>query len=33
MYSDVSVDVTKTSFDGSFKWRMNSIRMYAKLLF
>lgn len=33
MYTDVHADVTKTSFNGSFDWRMNSVALYAKMLF
>ena len=33
MYSDVDVDVTKSSFNGNASWRMNSVSLYAKLLF
>ena len=33
MYSDVDVDVNKSRFNGSTTWRMNSVSLYAKLLF
>jgi hypothetical protein len=33
MYSDASVDVSKSGFNGSIDWRMNSWSLYAKLLF
>lgn len=33
MYSDLSADVTKSSFNGSVSWRMNSFSLYAKVLF
>ena len=33
MYSDLSVDVTKSSFDGHVTWRMNSFSLYAKMMF
>ncbi len=33
MYSEVDVDVTKTNFNGNVNWRMNSVSLYAKLLF
>jgi len=33
MYSDLSADVTKSSFNGHVGWRMNSVSLYAKLLF
>ena len=33
MYSDVSVDVAKSHFNGSLTWRMNSVSLYARLLF
>lgn len=33
MYSDVDVDVTKSSFNGNATWRMNSVSLYAKMLF
>jgi len=33
MYVDVQADVTKSSFEGNFSWRMNSVSLYAKLLF
>lgn len=33
MYSDVDVDVTKSSFNGNATWRMNSVSLYAKLMF
>jgi len=33
MYSDVDVDVSKDSFNGNATWRMNSVSLYAKLLF
>jgi hypothetical protein len=33
MYSDASVDVSKSGFNGSIDWRMNSWSLYAKLMF
>ena len=33
MYSDVDVDINKSRFNGSTTWRMNSVSLYAKLLF
>jgi hypothetical protein len=33
MYSDVDVDVSKSSFSGNATWRMNSVSLYAKLMF
>jgi hypothetical protein len=33
MYSDVDVDVNKSSFDGNATWRMNSVSLYARMLF
>jgi hypothetical protein len=33
MYSDVNVDVTKSKFDGSLAWKMNSARLYGQLKF
>lgn len=33
MYSDVDVDVNKSRFNGSTTWRMNSVSLYAKLMF
>ena len=33
MYTDVDVDVTKSSFNGNATWRMNSVSLYAKLAF
>ena len=33
MYSDVRADATKSHFDGTVKWRMDSVSLYARLLF
>lgn len=33
MYSNVDVDVTKSSFNGNVTWRMNSVSLYAKMMF
>ena len=33
MYSNVSADVEKTNFNGAFEWQMNSVSLYAKLVF
>jgi hypothetical protein len=33
MYSNLSVDVTKESFNGHLGWKMNSMRAYAQLKF
>ena len=33
MYTDIHADVTKTNFNGSFDWKMNSVALYAKMLF
>jgi hypothetical protein len=33
MYSDLSGEATKNRFDGSAKWRMDSLSLYARLLF
>jgi hypothetical protein len=33
MYSNVDVDVTKSSFNGNVTWRMNSFSLYAKMMF
>ena len=33
MYSNLSVDVTKDSFNGHLGWKMNSLRAYAQLKF
>jgi len=33
MYSNLQVDVNKSNFDGRIDWRMNSVSLYAKLLF
>ena len=33
MYSNLSVDVTKGSFDGHLGWKMNSARAYAQVKF
>ena len=32
-YVDISADVDKSSFDGSFGWRANTFSLYGKLLF
>jgi hypothetical protein len=33
MYSNVDVDVSKSSFNGNVTWRMNSLSLYAKMMF
>src|SRR5262249_44787101 len=33
MYTDVDVDVNKSSFNGHATWRMNSVSLYAKMMF
>lgn len=33
MYSDLSADATKSRFHGTVKWRMDSLSLYARLLF
>jgi len=33
MYSDLSADAAKNRFDGSVRWRMDSLSLYARLLF
>ena len=33
MYSDLSVDVTKSSFNGSIDWKTSAVSLYAKFLF
>jgi hypothetical protein len=33
MYSDLSVDVTKSSFNGSIDWKSSAVSLYAKLLY
>lgn len=33
MYSDVDVDVSKSNFNGTAVWRMNSVSLYAKMMF
>jgi hypothetical protein len=33
MYSDLSADATKNRFDGTVKWRMDSVSLYGRLLF
>ena len=32
-YTDVKADVTKSNFNGTFSWRMNSASLYAKFMF
>lgn len=32
-YTDVKADVTKSDFNGTFSWRMNSASLYAKFMF
>jgi hypothetical protein len=33
MYTDMNVDVTKTNFNGSASWRLNSTLAYIKMMF
>jgi hypothetical protein len=33
MYSDLSVDVTKSSFNGSIDWKSSAVSLYAKLVY
>ncbi len=33
MYSDMRADVSKSDFNGNITWKMNSVSLYAKLLF
>jgi hypothetical protein len=33
MYSDVDVDVSRSNFHGNATWRMNSVSVYAKVMF
>jgi len=33
MYSEVKADVSKSNFDGSLDWKMNSARVYGQLKF
>lgn len=33
MYTNVDVDVSKSSFHGNITWRMNSVSLYAKMMF
>jgi hypothetical protein len=33
MYSDVSVDVSKSDFEGALGWKMNSVRAYGQFRF
>ena len=33
MYTDINADVTRSNFNGNLNWRMNTIALYAKVLF
>jgi hypothetical protein len=33
MYTDVDVDVSRSNFHGNATWRMNSVSLYAKVMF
>ena len=33
MYTDINADVTRTHFNGNLNWRMNTVALYAKVLF
>ena len=33
LYSDFNADVTKSDFNGTLSWKMNSVALYGKLMF
>jgi hypothetical protein len=33
LHSDLKVDITKSNFNGSIGWKMNSVSLYARLMF